>query len=95
MEVDILTVQKLASLAKLEFSPAEQEDMKEELTKILTFINQLDELDTHTVSPLIHLTHSYDLLREDEIKQTINQADALKNAPHKDTFYFHTPKVIE
>lgn len=94
MAVDNQTVDKIAELAKLEFNSEAKEDIKADLNKMLDFVDKLSELDTENVDPLIYMLDENPILREDAIKDHVNQKDALKNAPHKDTDYFKVPKVI-
>ena len=94
MNIDNTTIDKLAELSKLEFDAAAKEEMKKDLSRIVSFVEKLNELDTANVEPLIYMTDEVNNLREDEVKQDISQADALKNAPKKDSDYFKVPKVI-
>ena len=88
-------VDKIAELAKLEFSPVEKQALVGDMNKILTFMEKLDELDTEGVEPLIYMTDEVNALRKDVVKQEITHEEALKNAPKKDSDYFRVPKVLE
>lgn len=92
--IDKSTVDKIATLAKLEFNDHEKEAMAKDLSKILVFMNKLNELDTTDVAPLIYMTEETNVLRKDEVKQDITQKEALLNAPKKDSDYIKVPKVI-
>ena len=94
MKIDINTVDKIASLAKLEFNGAEKEAIAADMTKMLDFVDKLQEVDTEGVKPLIHITDEINVLRADTAKIEITQKEALKNAPKKDSTYFKIPKVI-
>jgi aspartyl-tRNA(Asn)/glutamyl-tRNA(Gln) amidotransferase subunit C len=95
MKIDKDTVDRLAELAKLEFNDASKEAMVKDLTNMLAFIDQLNELDVEGVEPLIFVNErNNNVLREDKIEHPITQAEALKNAPQKDMYYFRVPKVI-
>jgi aspartyl-tRNA(Asn)/glutamyl-tRNA(Gln) amidotransferase subunit C len=61
---------------------------------MLTFIDKLNELDTVGIEPLIYMTDEFNVMRDDIPVETLNQKDALKNAPRKDSDYFKVPKVI-
>jgi aspartyl-tRNA(Asn)/glutamyl-tRNA(Gln) amidotransferase subunit C len=89
------TVDKLAHLARLEFDNKSGEDMVKGLNDMLAFVDKLNELDTSNVEPLIYMTDETNVLREDEVKQTITQKQALQNAPQKDSDYFKVPKVVK
>jgi aspartyl-tRNA(Asn)/glutamyl-tRNA(Gln) amidotransferase subunit C len=95
MEVDKHTVQKLARLSKLSFTPEEEEEMVNGLNEMIAFVDKLKELNTENVEPLVFMTDSKSVLREDEVKETISQAEALSNAPAKDMYYFRVPKMIK
>lgn len=94
MEIDDKLIDKLAELSKLEFEGDAKEEIKNDLSRILGFINKLEELDTENVEPLIFLTDEYDIYREDELKPMLNKKEALANAPQKDSDYFKVPKVL-
>ncbi|MFM9422852.1 MAG: Asp-tRNA(Asn)/Glu-tRNA(Gln) amidotransferase subunit GatC [Bacteroidota bacterium] len=95
MEVDKATVQKLAKLSKLSFTNDEENEMVKGLNEMIAFVDKLKELDTTSVEPLMFMTSSNTVLREDEVKSTISQAEALSNAPAKDMYYFRVPKMIK
>lgn len=95
MEVDKATVQKLAKLSKLSFTNDEENEMVKGLNEMIAFVDKLKELDTSSVEPLMFMTSSNTVLREDEVKSTISQAEALSNAPAKDMYYFRVPKMIK
>lgn len=95
MQVDDKLIEKLAHLSRLEFENESKEEIKKELTRILSFIEKLNELNTDNVEPLVYMTDEVNVLREDEVKQTITQEEALKNAPKRDSDYFRVPRVVE
>lgn len=94
-KIDIKTVDEIAHLARLEFDGEEKAEILNSMNRMLAFVDKLNELDTESVEPLIYMTDEKNVLREDEVKQTITQAEALKNAPKKDSDYFKVPKVID
>lgn len=95
VELNDALIDKLSALAKLEYSGSEKEEIKKDLSRILGFIDKLDELDTKNVEPLIFMSDEVNVLRADESKETITKAEALKNAPVKDSDYFKVPKVLK
>ena len=58
-------------------------------------MEKLNELDTDGVEPLIYLSDEVNVFREDEIKQEITVAEALKNAPGQDGKYFQVARMID
>ena len=95
MKLDEKMVDKIAELSKLEFKDEEKATIIKDMNKMLDFVDQLQELNTDNVEPLIHMSEEFNVLREDENVKTINQDEALKNAPSKDSTYFKIPKVLD
>ena len=95
MEVTNKLIQDISTLGKLDFDEKSTEQMKADLKKIISFIDKLSEVDTDGPDPLIYLSDEVNTLREDEIKIIVSQAEALKNAPYKDSDYFKVPTVLK
>ena len=95
MKTDINTIRSLAHLARLEFNETKEQEMLTDLNKILTWIDQLNELNTDNVEPLIHMSEEVNVMREDFAQNTVTHEEALRNAPKKDSDYFRVPKVLE
>lgn len=87
-------ISQLAHLARLEFQETVKQKILNDLNRILDYIEQLNELDTANVEPLIYLTPNQNILREDIVNENLKKEDALSNAPKKDSDYFRVPKVI-
>lgn len=62
---------------------------------MIQFVEKLNELDTSGVAPLLHMSDTVNVLREDEVKGSVERAEALKNAPLQDGVFFKVPKVIK
>ena len=82
-------------LAKLNFDESSMESMKSDMQKILGFVDKLNEINTEGIDPLIYLNEENNVMRKDEVSESINQKEALKNSPEKDSDYFKVPKVIK
>ncbi len=95
MQVEKDTLHKMAKLARLSILPEEEEKLTNTLSSVLTWMEQLNELDTSSVEPLTHMTLEVNALREDKALQTITHEQALLNAPKRDENYFRVPKVLE
>lgn len=95
MEVNDALVDKLAHLSRLHFDAAEKESIKQDLQKMIRFVEKLNELDTAGVEPLLHITDNVNVLRNDEVKNSISRESGLKNAPVHDEHFFKVPKVIK
>lgn len=94
MEVNDALIDNLSNLARLEFNAVEKEEIKKDLRKMIDFVEKLGELDTTGVEPLLHMSPVINVLREDVIKGSVSQEQALSNAPATDGTYFTVPKVI-
>lgn len=94
MKITTETIDHLADLAKLKFDDQEKENIKNDMEKILDFVNKIEELDTGDVEPLIHVNTDINVLREDNVVESITQKEALENAPNKDSDYFKIPTVL-
>ena len=95
MEVNNATVDKLAHLSRLEFNETEKEEIKNDLQRMIAFVEKLNELDLDAVKPMLFMSEEVNVLREDEIKGSISRDEALKNAPLHDDQFFKVPKVIK
>jgi aspartyl-tRNA(Asn)/glutamyl-tRNA(Gln) amidotransferase subunit C len=95
MEVNDALVDKLANLARLKFNTQEKENIKNDLQQMIQFVEKLNELDTTGVEPLLHMSEAINVLREDEIKNSVSREEGLKNAPLHDDQFFKVPKVIK
>ena len=94
MPIEIEDVEKVATLAKLEFPSEEKQKLAKELEQIVTYVARLNELDTKAVEPTLHITDLKNVLREDKVLNWLDQEQALANAPQKKQDYFSVPKVI-
>ena len=94
MNVNDEMVDKIANLARLEFNSEEKENIKNDLQRMIGFIDKLNELDTTGVEPLLHMSENVNVLREDEVGGTISREEAFRNAPLHDEQFFKVPKVI-
>jgi len=95
MEITDKTIDKLADLARLNFEGERKAEINQDLERMLNFVDKLNELDTEGVEPLVYMTNEPLVLRKDEIGEELSQAQALKNAPSKDSDYFKVPKVLD
>lgn len=95
MEVNDALVDKLAHLSKLRFTGAEKQDIKNDLQRMIAFVEKLDELNLEGVEPLLHMSEETNVFRNDEVKGSVSRNEALKNAPEHDEQYFRVPKVIK
>jgi aspartyl-tRNA(Asn)/glutamyl-tRNA(Gln) amidotransferase subunit C len=95
MQIEIETIRKMAHLSRLELKPEEEVTLAAEAEKILDWMNQLNEIDTSNIEPLLHMHQNQNVFREDIAKYEITKEEGLFNAPQKTKDYFTVPKVIE
>ena len=97
MKID---VKKVAKLANLELTTEEEEKYSQQLSKILDYIEQLNEVNTEGVEPTYNVSGltagGSNVMRPDEVGDcTISQDEALQNAPQKKDGFFVTKGVFE
>lgn len=94
MPITIQDVEKVARLAKLEFSAEEKQKFVQQLGQIVGYVEKLKELDTEDVEPTSQVIELENALREDRAETWLTQDEALTNAPKQKQGYFSVPKVI-
>ena len=95
MKVTKEDLQNVAVLSRLAI-PAEQEDKYiDQMDKILTYMDNLAELDTENVKPTTYALPMQNVFRKDEVKESLDREAALANAPLQEDGYFKVPKVLE
>ena len=95
MEVNEALVDKLSDLARLKFDPTAKEEIRNDLQKMIQFVEKLNEVDTTGVEPLLHMSGNINVLRPDEVKGSIPREAGLQNAAIHDEQFFKVPKVIK
>ena len=94
MHIDEKTVDHIAHLARLEFTGEGKQAIKQDMERIITFMDKLSEVDTDGVEPLIFMSDEVNVLRDDIAVDSLTHEEALKNAPKRDSDYFRIPKVL-
>jgi aspartyl-tRNA(Asn)/glutamyl-tRNA(Gln) amidotransferase subunit C len=95
MTIDQTTVKRIARLARIKVTPEEAKSLEGELTGILKWVEQLNEVDTTGVEPMTRVV-AMDLKQRDDVVTDGNKAkDITKNAPMSEEDFFVVPKVIE
>lgn len=95
MELNRETTLKLARLSHLSFSEEELDQIQQDLSKMIGFVEKLNEIDTTGIQPLTHISNTNNRLRTDEVKGSISAEEAFKNAPSASDHFFTVPKVIK
>jgi aspartyl-tRNA(Asn)/glutamyl-tRNA(Gln) amidotransferase subunit C len=88
-------MKRVAQLARLKLSEAELDGLTADLVKILEHIDQLNELETDDVEPMVHAIEFENVFREDQIRESLPRDEALANAPKTDGRYFLVPQILE
>jgi aspartyl-tRNA(Asn)/glutamyl-tRNA(Gln) amidotransferase subunit C len=92
VEID---VQYVAHLARLALSPEEEQQIGAQLGNILGYIEKLKEVDVTGVEPTAHAFPLVNVTRPDEVRPSISNEDALRNAPAQANGLFIVPKIVE
>ena len=87
-------VEHVALLARLELSDQEIETYTEQLNSILEYAAVLEKLDTSEIQPTAHAVPLHNVLREDEVRESMPQAKVLQNAPDAEDGFFRVPKIV-
>ena len=100
MALDKATVAHIATLARIRLSEAELEPLANELSQILTWVEQLNEVDTSAVAPMASVAASGLPMRDDRVSDGECREAILGNAPRTapsggKAGFFAVPKVIE
>jgi aspartyl-tRNA(Asn)/glutamyl-tRNA(Gln) amidotransferase subunit C len=95
MEITPKMIDHLAALSRLEFDLEKKENIRNDVERMVGFIEKLQELNTDGVEPLLFMSDTQNVWRADEVKGSISRKDALSNAPVKDEHFFKVPKVIK
>jgi aspartyl-tRNA(Asn)/glutamyl-tRNA(Gln) amidotransferase subunit C len=95
MSIDAATVRKVARLARIAEPEERLEPLAKELSGILNWIEQLNEVDTDGVEPMTSAVHTPLPMREDVVTEGGDPAKVLSNAPKTVNNFFVVPKVVE
>ena len=95
MKISREEVQRVALLARLQFSPQEEDILTGQLDKILQYMEKLNQLDTASVEPLAHVVDIVNAFREDRVVNQPSPDTLLANAPARERDFLKVPKIIE
>jgi aspartyl-tRNA(Asn)/glutamyl-tRNA(Gln) amidotransferase subunit C len=93
--ISVDTVKHVANLARLAITEQEAEKFSKQLDAILTFAEQLEELDTQNVKPTSHVLDIKNVMREDVAEKGLPVEEVLKNAPDHDENQIRVPAILE
>ncbi|HEY2358187.1 MAG TPA: Asp-tRNA(Asn)/Glu-tRNA(Gln) amidotransferase subunit GatC [Phenylobacterium sp.] len=95
MAIDAATVRKVARLARIAEPEDKLEGLAKELSGILNWIEQLNEVDTNGVEPMASAVHMPAPMRDDVVTEGGDPEVVLSNAPRRSGNFFVVPKVVE
>jgi aspartyl-tRNA(Asn)/glutamyl-tRNA(Gln) amidotransferase subunit C len=95
MSVDSTTVRRIARLARIKVADDEIEHLRDELSAMLAFVEQLSEVDVTGVEPMTSVTPTTMRQRRDEVTDGGIAEAVLRNAPARQGDFFVVPKVVE
>jgi aspartyl-tRNA(Asn)/glutamyl-tRNA(Gln) amidotransferase subunit C len=95
MKIDRSVLDKIAHLARLEFDEKDAQKVMDDMTALVSWVEQLKEVDTTGIEPLTTMSHETNSLREDVVGPHLPRTRALQVAPLHDDTYFRVPKVLE
>ena len=95
MEFDKNSTSKLAKLARLSLNDEQLNSLEKDLTSIVSFIDQLKEINTDKIDPTSNSLNQDLILRDDIAENKLSNEDLLRNVPDSELGFFVVPKVIE
>ena len=93
--IDDATIEYVGILAQLELGQTEREAAKNDMGRMLDYIDKLNELNTDGVGPMSHVFPVHNVFREDVVENGDDRENILKNAPESKDGAFKVPKTVE
>ena len=90
-----IDVKYVANLARLDLNEEEIQDFTKQLNDIISFVKQLERVDTTNIEPTSHANAVVDVIREDKLRNGMGSDAALKNAPDQNNQQFKVTRVVE
>ena len=85
---------RIGNLARLSLTPSEVVEFTDKLGKIVGLVEQLSEVNTEDVEPMVHAFDLQNVLAPDVRAPSLSRDDALRNAPSSDSECFRVPAVL-
>ena len=95
MKISRAEVEHIADLARLELGEREIEQLQSDLSQILEYVEQLNELDTADVPPTSHVVVREDVLSEDKTRPSFDREEILANAPRAQEGFFRVHAIFQ
>jgi aspartyl-tRNA(Asn)/glutamyl-tRNA(Gln) amidotransferase subunit C len=94
MSLSRADVDRVSLLARLRLSDAEADHFAAQLTQVVDYFRQLDELDTAQVAPMAHAIDLHNVFAADVLQPSLEREAALANAPKSDSECYRVPAVL-
>lgn len=88
-------VEKVSLLARLKLTEDEIETFRTQLSRVLEYVDILNEVDTEDVEPMVHAVEIANVFRGDEVQESLPRQRALANAPKTDGQCFLVPQILD
>lgn len=95
MKLTLDQVRHVAELARLGLGDDELGALASELSSILDYVDQLEQLDISAIAPTAQMGELVDVVRDDEVLPSLSAEEALANAPSRDEAYFRVRAMQE
>jgi len=95
MKISKQEVKHIAMLSRLDLDEKEIAVYQDQLSRILDYVEKLNEIDTSHVEPVSHVIELNNVMRQDIVKPSLARDEVLKNAPDPSDKFFRVPKIIE
>ncbi|MGM7724702.1 Asp-tRNA(Asn)/Glu-tRNA(Gln) amidotransferase subunit GatC [uncultured Metabacillus sp.] len=93
--ISVEQVKHVANLARLAITEEDAKLFTQQLDAIITFAEQLNEVDTENVKPTSHVLDMKNIMREDTPKKGLDNEEVIKNAPDHEDGYIRVPSILE
>jgi len=87
-------VRKVAQLSRLELPEDQIQTYTEQLEEILSYVDQLQEIDTENIPPTTRAVEVVNAMREDVVEVSCSREDLLNQAPNREGDFFRVPKIL-
>ncbi|MCX8034005.1 MAG: Asp-tRNA(Asn)/Glu-tRNA(Gln) amidotransferase subunit GatC [Thermodesulfovibrio sp.] len=95
MKISKEMVKYVSLLSRLELTSKEIELYQDQLSRILSYVEKLNEVNTKDIEPTSHVISLNNVFREDMTGESLSREEALRNAPDPTHKFFRVPKIIE
>lgn len=94
MSLSLEEVRKVAHLARIKLAPDEEKKFADQLSAILDYVAQLNELEVTDVEPTTRAIDVSNVMRDDRLESYEHRDSILENAPDRDEEFFKVPKIL-